>query len=63
MGFLKGQTEARRWEEGKKLTRKDAILAQCYICNGREDSRSRDIVYPFKTTVPGFSGARGRIDG
>lgn len=36
MSLLKGQKEFRKWKEGKKLTRKEAILAQCYECNGFE---------------------------
>ena len=40
MGLLKGQTEYRKWEKGKKLTRKEAMLALCYQCNGMEDSAS-----------------------
>lgn len=33
MGMLKGQKEHERFKEGKSLTRKQAILAQCYDCN------------------------------
>lgn len=39
MGLLKGQIEYRKWKEGKRLTRKDAIQANCFLCNGQEDSR------------------------
>lgn len=37
MGYLKGQLEYKKWREGKLLTRKEAILAQCYVCNGEEE--------------------------
>ena len=39
MGMIKGQAALKRFEAGKELNRKDAIWAQCYICNGQEDSR------------------------
>lgn len=38
MGMIKGQNEFRKFQEGKSLTRKQAILALCYQCNGFEDS-------------------------
>ncbi len=37
MGIIKGQREYKKFEEGKPLSRKQAILAQCGICNGFED--------------------------
>jgi hypothetical protein len=33
---IKGAIELKRFKEGKLLTRKQAILAQCYECNGYE---------------------------
>ncbi len=33
---VKGALEFKRFKEGKPLTRKGAILAQCYECNGYE---------------------------
>lgn len=38
MGRIKGQNEFRKWKSGSRLTRKEAILAQCYACNGEEES-------------------------
>jgi len=38
MGYKKGQVEYNKWQKGKVLTRKEAILANCYVCNGMEDS-------------------------
>ena len=35
MSIKPGQWEHRKWEQGKRLTRKEAILAQCYVCNGQ----------------------------
>ena len=53
MGKVKGVMQYRKWQEGKKLTRKEAILATCYICNG-EDEGAEDCkgektcpLYPF----------------
>lgn len=37
MGKIKGQKEWQRFKEDKSLTRKQAILAQCYSCNGEEE--------------------------
>ncbi len=36
MGKIKGQAEYKKFEEGKPLSRKQAILAQCGVCNGFE---------------------------
>jgi hypothetical protein len=38
MGMVKGQKEFKRFEKGGSLTRKEAILAHCYQCNGFEES-------------------------
>lgn len=37
MGLITGQQNYRRWQKGKRLTRQEAIEAQCYICNGGEN--------------------------
>lgn len=33
---IKGSRQYKLFQEGKPLTRKGAILAQCYVCNGEE---------------------------
>ena len=38
MGMIKGQKEYRKWKDGGKLTRKQAMLAMCYDCNGGDES-------------------------
>lgn len=38
MGQIKGQKEYIAHKAGKELTRKQAILALCYECNGFEES-------------------------
>ena len=38
MGIIKGQREYEKWEAGAKLSRKQAMLAHCYECNGFEES-------------------------
>ena len=38
MGQIKGQVQYQKWQKGDKLTRREAILANCYQCNGLEDS-------------------------
>jgi len=38
MGVIKGQKEYEKFLKGCKLTRKQAILANCYMCNGLEES-------------------------
>ena len=30
--------EYTKWQEGKPLTRKQAMLAQCFVCNGESES-------------------------
>lgn len=53
MGVLVGQKETIKFREGKPLTAKQAILAQCFICNGEEEGSSEDCkgqscpLYPF----------------
>ena len=37
MGLLKGQLEHDKFKAGKKLTYKQTLLAQCYICNGGKE--------------------------
>ena len=38
--IVKGQLEYKNLKQGKKLTRKQAILAKCYECNGEEESNA-----------------------
>jgi hypothetical protein len=33
---IRGAKEYHNWKDGKSLTRKQSMLAQCYICNGEE---------------------------
>lgn len=42
MGITKGQLEYQRFLRGEKLTRKQAILAQCFVCNGEEEGSRKD---------------------
>ena len=36
---IKGGKEYSKWKDSKLLTRKEAMLANCYMCNGLEESR------------------------
>lgn len=38
MGILKGKLEYKKFKRGESLTRREAILAMCYECNGLEES-------------------------
>ncbi len=38
MGKIKGQTEYEKFQKGERLTRKGAMLANCFMCNGLEES-------------------------
>jgi len=38
MGQIKGQMEYQKFKKGKSLTYRQAILAQCYSCNGLNES-------------------------
>ena len=38
MGQIKGALQYKKFKEGKSLTRKQAMLAHCYMCNGEENS-------------------------
>lgn len=39
MGAIIGQKEYNKFKEGKSLTVRQAVLSQCYVCNGQKDSR------------------------
>jgi len=51
--MAKGRKETLDFRAGKTLTMKQAIKAQCYICNGEEEGASEDCqgiscpLYPF----------------
>ena len=38
-GRIRGRMEYENFEAGKPLSRKQAMLAMCYECNGSEESR------------------------
>ena len=38
MGAIKGHREFRKWKRGESLTRKEAMLAHCFVCNGELES-------------------------
>ncbi len=38
MSRIKGNKEYEKFQAGEKLTRKEAMLAHCYQCNGEEES-------------------------
>ncbi len=38
MGTIKGAKEYEKFRRGEGLTRKEAMLAQCYDCNGGDES-------------------------
>jgi len=37
---IKGAREYEKFKKGMALSRKEAMLAQCYVCNGLEESRA-----------------------
>ena len=37
MSFVVGRAAHGRWKNGVRITRKDAIEAHCYACNGGEN--------------------------
>jgi hypothetical protein len=39
MGAIKGAAQYKKFTDGKSLTRKEAMLAMCYDCNGAEESK------------------------
>ena len=38
MGAIKGAKEFSKFKKGDRLTRKEAIRAMCYDCNGADES-------------------------
>ena len=59
MGQVKGAKEYQMWEKGQNLTRKEAMLAFCYDCNGKHSLENAgvykddndEIIYKFKPKV------------
>ena len=39
MGQIKGANQYSKFKQGKPLTRKQAMLANCYQCNGENEGR------------------------
>lgn len=39
---MKGKAAVNKWKVGKRLTRGEAILAQCYVCNGGHLGSNKD---------------------
>jgi len=37
MSIIRGKLEYEKFCKGEKLTRKQTILAQCYVCNGENE--------------------------
>jgi len=71
--IIKGAYQYKHFKEGKPLTRKDAILAHCYECNGLEDgivdcpSAKSCPLYPYytyrgkdKIKNDGFKGGKNK---
>lgn len=42
MGKIKGQTDYEKYLKGMKLGMKASILANCYMCNGMDESNQSD---------------------
>lgn len=42
MGKIRGQIPYEQWKSGEQITLKNAILANCYMCNGLEESNTGD---------------------
>lgn len=38
MARIKGRLQYENFKKGKSLTRKGAMLANCYMCNGEDES-------------------------
>ncbi len=61
MAIIKGQRQYEKWKQGEKLTFKEAILAHCFECNGKEESNTD--CQGAKTCALYYYGAhRNRID-
>ncbi len=52
MGGIKGALEFERFKAGKPLTRKGALLAQCYVCNGFEAEDCQGLSCPLYQWSP-----------
>jgi len=62
MSAIKGSKEFEKFKSGEKLTRKQAMKAQCYECNGEEESAADCLgvscpLYQYRL-YPGKKGSR-----
>jgi len=59
---MKGKKEFERFKAGETLTHKQAILAQCYICNGLNEGGHdcKGIACPLYQHMPYRQGRRKR---
>jgi len=60
MASLKGRRELEKFERGEKLTWKQAIRAQCYVCNGLDEGLEdcQGASCPLYTFFP-YKGVKG----
>jgi hypothetical protein len=42
MGMIRGQNEFRKFQTGSPLSPKEAILTQCFVCNGEIEGSGED---------------------
>lgn len=62
--MLRGQNYYEKFKRGERLTRGQAMKAQCYVCNGEEESKAdcqgvSCPLYPFRL----YPGRKSRQDG
>jgi hypothetical protein len=58
---VKGALEFQKFKEGKPLTRKGALLAQCYECNGYEGEDCLGISCPLYQWSPYNKSLKNRV--
>ena len=54
MSLIKGQKQAQKFKRGESLTRREAILAMCYICSGGSRKDCGDAACPLHQWHPAF---------
>ena len=69
MSIIKGRLEQKKLLNGEKLTRRQAIMANCYVCNGEEeggeDCKSTDCpfyqYFPYRDKKPLVAEAQNDV--
>lgn len=61
--MIKGQRDYERFKKGERLTHRQVILAQCYVCNGMDEGGEdcKGVSCPLYQFMPYRAGKERRV--